>query len=249
MKKTHYVVVLGALLLIGAGFGGYQFWWIPQHTPVVAPEQKPGVVIKLDAAEAPSLVHETVFDPELPKDVRMKLTEQIGTLVATLSQNGFDFNNWMDLAINYKVAGDYDAAKAIWEYVYAVVPSSGVASFNLGNLYYLTLHDYPKAETYFREAIVREPTQTAYYLELAEMYRYAYKQDTNAFLDILNEGLAHSKNDPDILMTIGAYYIEVKKDAVTGIEYFLKARDEVSSRGNVDLARQIDREIARIKAR
>jgi tetratricopeptide (TPR) repeat protein len=245
MTYKHYALILvGVALVAGAGWGGYTYWRT-RHMDV----QQPGTVIDLNAAQAPSLDHTVSYDPELPKDVRTKVGENIATLVTGLKQNGFDFNNWMDLAINYKVAGDYDAAQAIWEYVYAVVPTSGVAAFNLGNLNYLTNHDYPKAEEYFLEAIKREPTQTAYYLELAEMYRYAYKQEGSAFVDLLQEGLKKVPNDPDFLMTLGSYSIEVTHETAKGIEYFLMARDEVSARGNIDLARQIDREIARIKSR
>lgn len=242
-QKQYALTAVGAMLLLGLGWGGYAFFQSKQD-----PVQKPGIVIDLNAAEAPSLDYAVVYDPGLPADVRAKVSENIEILVAGLRQNGFDFNNWMDLAINYKVAGDYDAAQAIWEYVYAVVPTSGVAAFNLGNLNYLTNHDYPKAEGYFLEAIKREPTQTAYYLELAEMYRYAYKQEGSAFVDLLQEGLKKVPNDPDLLMTLGSYSIEVKHETAKGIEYFLMARDEVSARGNIDLARQIDREIARIKS-
>ncbi len=245
MTYKHYALVtFGALLVAGAGLGGYYFFQLQQE-----PTQKTGTIIDLNAAHAPSLDRTVVYDPELPTDVRKKLSENIATLTGMLRQNGFDFNNWMDLAINYKVAGDYDAAQAIWEYVYAVVPTSGVAAFNLGNLNYLTNRDYSKAEMYFLEAIKREPTQTAYYLELAEMYRYAYKQEGSAFVDLLQDGLKKVPNDPDLLMSLGTYYIDVKHETSRGIEYFLMARDEVSSRGNGELARQIDREIARIKSR
>ena len=250
-NKTISVAAVTTLALLVAG--AYFYWSRNHHVVQIAdstPQQQGTSTAQTvidPTVPAPSLDHVTKFDPSIPQTVRAQLSKNIDTLIGKLKQNGLDFNNWMDLALNYKVAGDYDAAQAIWEYVEKAVPTSGVAPFNIGNLYYLTIHDYPRAETYFKEAIQREPTQTSYYLELAEMYRTSYKANTTAELDILKEGLAKVPNDPDLLMTIGDYYVK-HQDVTAGVNYYLKARDEVEKRGNMALAKQIDQQIARVQA-
>lgn len=85
-------------------------------------------------------------------DVRAVAEEHFKKDVQLLKINPQDFNAWMDLAIVYKIGGDYHGAEAIWIYATKEWPESSVAFKNLGDLYQNFLHDSAKAQIYYEKA-------------------------------------------------------------------------------------------------
>ncbi len=122
-------------------------------------------------------------------------------IIPILRKSPGDFDTWLELAIHYKIAGDYEGAADVWQYVVYAAPSvqRTVALSNLGDLYMNFIKDYPKAEGYYRQALAINPTVISYYRDLYTLYRYLYKIDTSAASDILTEGLAKNPGNADLL--------------------------------------------------
>lgn len=128
---------------------------------------------KTVSAEAPSLSRNVKYSPALSPEAKRILGENIAALSGALSKNALDFGSWMNLAIQYKTAGDYEGAREIWEYVSRIYPKDAVALHNLGDLYHHFLNDFAQAESYYKNAIGRDGTQGVNYLALHDLYRYS----------------------------------------------------------------------------
>ncbi len=141
------------------------------------------------SSTAPSLTESVKYDPKISPEVKTILVEKIADLRSSLAKNYDEYQNWLVLAIRYKTAGDYDKARKVWEYLSFLHPDDAVSRHNLGDLYHNFIKDYPKAESYYLQAIDAAPTQSINYLALSELYRYLYKQNTSAAADILKLGI------------------------------------------------------------
>ncbi|HVZ75668.1 MAG TPA: hypothetical protein VG934_00090 [Candidatus Paceibacterota bacterium] len=146
------------------------------------------------AVTPPSLSHVVVYSADLPIDARATLATNIASTTANLKLDPSNSRLWLQLAANYKVAGDYHAAESIWIYLTKVIPRNYVAFADLGDLYQNFLKDYPKAEQNYLAAISLKPDDIDLYYDLYLMYSSQYKTGTSAAADIVAEGL---KNNPD----------------------------------------------------
>ena len=97
--------------------------------------------------------------------------ENVKLLQEQLKSNSKNWDNWINLGIYQKMAGDYDGAVLSWKYARALSPTDYVSVANLGNLYAYFLKDNGMAETYYKEAISKGPLQPYLYTQLAEIYR------------------------------------------------------------------------------
>lgn len=231
MKKL-YMFGGGAVLLVLIAVG--LWWYVGQR--VAAP-----------VAVMPDLGHEVVINANLPEEAQVALHTNIKNFTEALNENPEDVEAWLDLALQYNIAQDFDAARAVWEYLSDTAPQQTTSLHNLGNLYTYNLPDYPRAETYYREAISRNPTNLIHYFALHELYRYYYKVDTTAAVDVLNEVLQVDPDAPDVYLALAAYYRDEKHDTDLYVEMMLKARDVLERKGNTEKARQVEAEIARFR--
>lgn len=255
--QNKYLVALGAVVLLMAGVVLYYFNLLPTSTQTPKNEtvniggidiQVPkGAKIEM-VGNTPSLEREVSFAVDIPRDARKNIMLKIKEAKAILAKDQTNYNAWMDLAIHYKVAGDFKGAEEVWLFLNDAAKEQSLSMHNLGVLYHLSLRDFPKAETMTRGAITRDPKEVINYLSLHELYRYSYKKETTSAADILKEGLKAIPNHPDLLLSLGTYYRDDVKDTRRAIEYYLKARDVIEKNGNIDLARQIDQDIARMKS-
>lgn len=154
----------------------------------------------------------------------------------------------MNSAIQYKTAGDYDAAREVWEYTSRVFPRNAISPHNLGDLYQHFLTDYAKAEEYYKRAISVDPTQSMNYLALHDLYRYSYRQDTSAAVDILKSGITKVSGNQaiDLYAMLGSYYQD-RNDRVNASAYYTKARDAAQKIGDTALVEQLDVTLAELK--
>lgn len=125
-------------------------------------------------------------------------TPKIKSLQEILKKNPADFNSWISLGIHQKQAGDYEGARISWEYASKLAPSDHISLGNLGNLYAYFIKDNTKAESYYKQAINRGPTQVNLYVQLAEVYVNFFSDKSKA-LAIINQGLTKVPNDPSLL--------------------------------------------------
>ncbi|OGG70061.1 hypothetical protein A3F27_03280 [Candidatus Kaiserbacteria bacterium RIFCSPHIGHO2_12_FULL_53_13] len=200
------------------------------------------------SSSPPSLTKDVAFSGDISAPVKNILSERIAKYRTLLSKNYSDLSTWMNLAIQYKTAGDYDSAREVWEYISRTHPRDITSLHNLGDLYQNFLKDYAKAESYYKLAISINPTQSINYLALHEIYRYSYRQDTSAAVDILKSGFTKVAGNQaiDLYTALGSYY-ESKNDKANAIVYYTKARDAVQKLGNTALVAQLDSAIAVLK--
>lgn len=200
------------------------------------------------SSTAPSLERQVKYSAELSPEARRILGERISKLGDSLSKNVDDFGGWMNLAIEYKTAGDYEGAQKIWEYISYLHPGEGVSLHNLGDLHHHYLKDFAKAEQYYKDSIVADATQGVNYLALHELYRYSYKQNTTSAADILKAGIKSVSGNQviDLYSALGSYYQE-KNDTANAIIYITKARDASQKAGNTMLVAQFNDELSALK--
>jgi tetratricopeptide (TPR) repeat protein len=209
---------------------------------------KPSFNLSAMTNPRPSLDRRVSFPADFTAEMKSKFNADIEKLKARIETKNTDIPAWLDLAIYYRMIGDTAAAVEIWEYVAATYPTESVALHNLGEHYFHSENDYPKAEEYYRRSITVQPNLTQNYTDLYEMYRYVYKQDTASATDILLEGI--TKVGPveaiDLKVTLARHYVE-KGDTVSARKYFTEARDSARTLKITQLVNQLNAELARLK--
>lgn len=226
-------VIIGAVV-IGLAVIGAALWYTG--------------TIKIGGPRAPSLDRELSISADLPEEVRSLLVQSVEKLKSELREDPTKVAAWLDLAIRYKTAGDFDGAVEIWEYLAAAYPADAVPLHNLGEYYFHTVKDYPKAERYYLSAIAASPEFSINYLDLHDIYRYVYKQDSSAAEDILKKALTtiSGSQSIDILTALARYY-ESKGDIENARANYTLARDVAQKLGNKALVERLNAELKRLK--
>ncbi|MFH1551727.1 MAG: tetratricopeptide repeat protein, partial [bacterium] len=107
---------------------------------------------------------------------------------------------------------DYDGANQALFLAANLSPESYLAWANLGNLNFRHYKDFVKAEEYYLNAIKPYSAQVIpYYMDLYEIYRYFYKQETTLAEDILKQGIEKYQGVDrvtDLISTLAYYYRE-----------------------------------------
>lgn len=148
----------------------------------------------------PDLNREIVFsvNPPISNDIKKVIEEKVSIIKSELNKNPKSFEGWLNLGIYQKMAGDYEGAKASWIYLSNLYPQSFESLGNLGDLYAYYLKDNGMAETYYKKAISRAPTQSYLYIQLSAVYKDIFK-DINKAKAIIEEGLSKIPNDQSLL--------------------------------------------------
>lgn len=195
----------------------------------------------------PSLEHAVSYSAGFPEEGKVILEKNVEALRDHLRNDPENWSAWLDLAIQYKTAGDIDAAIEIWEYMAEKQPTA-VPYYNLGTTYHLEKKDFARAEEHFTKALEIDPGSAIGYLGLHEIYRYSYKQDTTLAVDTLEQGIEKVEGTSriDLYSALAAYYVE-KGERAKAIDAFTTARDMARMDGNTNLARILDAEIARLR--
>lgn len=159
-----------------------------------------GVTItQVSSIPTPNLNQAVAYDPSLPGDAVATLRLDIASTTAYLKNNPTDGSEWLQLAIYYKIAGDYTAAASVWTYLTQVAPASYVAFANLGDLYQNFDINYPKAEANYLQAIKLNPQDVDIYADLYNLYRYEYKVSTTSAAAIVAQGLKANPGNLELL--------------------------------------------------
>lgn len=193
----------------------------------------------------PSLDREVQFLPTTDEAVRAALRAKVEEDQAKLKQVPYDGNTWMDLALRYHSAGDYQGAKEVWEFVLAAGPINVTALGNLGRLHHFELKEYEKAEQYFNQAIEANPERSEAYYELFDLYRYSYKKDTTAAVDILKKAQPIFPDDYGIPAGLGVYYRERGQTALARA-YFEDALSIARTQGDLSAVQSLGSELANL---
>ncbi len=148
----------------------------------------------------PSTARPIVFSNSVSfsSDVKNSITENIKALQALLTKDSLDLKSWIELGGYQKITGDYEGALMSWKYVRTVAPSDYISVGNIADLYAYYIKDNGMAETYYREAISKGPTQAYLYLQLAYFYRDVFK-DTGKAGEVIDQGLLRMPQDKALL--------------------------------------------------
>ena len=192
--------------------------------------------------DAPDLNRPIEFLVELPVELQNIYRTRIEKLTADLVLDSSAVGNWIDLGIQRKGIGDYEGAREVWEYVNRISPMNNVSFFNLGDLYHFYLKDFEKAEQNFIISKQNNPSYTAVYRALHELYKYSYKQNTSSAVDILLEGLENTDNNPDLMILLASYYKE-NGDFINARSWYEAARDQGLKDGKQSFADLLQEEI------
>lgn len=200
-----------------------------------------------DSPAAPSLDHKIVFGANVPADIRVTITSGAATVASRIKKDPTNANDWFSLGIWYHTAEDFSAAKDVWLFLAKAVtpPGNAVALDNLGKLYHYDLKDYPKAESYFKQAIAADPAMMNSYDDLYQLYLYSYKQDTSAAVDILNKEAAQFPKSYAPYLALGTYYAG-KKDTAGARTALNKAMDRARAAEDVAAMKVIGDELAKL---
>lgn len=239
-------VLVSAILVVIILLGGLAYWALERGV-LYFEEGDAFPRFSLEALKNPfpDLDRRIVYPDSFPQELRADYETRRAELVAQVEADPSDLSAWFNLALNYRMVNDHEGAVQIWKYLVSQNPREAVSLHNLGEYYFHTEKDYPKAEEYYELSIAANPGLTVNYTDLHEMYRYVYKQDTTAAIDILERGIANLKTNESIVLQValGRYYRDVLSDAENARIHLGAARDAAQARGDRSTANELQREI------
>ncbi len=249
-------IILGVAVLLGVVAIAYGISTINSTKPSVGQEipvvatSTPNYTIELlddfDIREImPNLDRGLTFTESVPEVARVPMQKNYDAAVARLKTDPMRADDWFNLGIYYHAANDFKGAEEVWLFLIKVIPNSAVPLDNLGKMYKFDLKDFPKSEGYFKKSIALNPDSTTPYFELFELYRYLYKTNTTAAVDIVTQAAGKFPQNPDPHMVLGSYYRDIKNYAGARAE-FTKALDIARELKNVQLIDAIGDEIANL---
>jgi len=250
MKNPYLPFIAGAIVIILVAVA---MLWYAGVSPFKAKQEESGVNISGitftssitdTSVPAPKVPRKVKYPGSMPKESQKVIADQIKTLADDIESDPLDIGSWLDLALQYKAADDIEGAEEVWEYLTQAAPEHSLSYYNLGYLYHVSLKDYPKSEEYYKKALAIDANQELYYTGLHELYRYSYKKESNAVVDIIKEGIGQVPDSINLRLTLAGYYRDEKGDKKNAIKYFTQARDIASEQGNAQLVMMLDKEIS-----
>jgi len=166
----------------------------------------------------------------------------IESIRAALRKNPKDLQAWVELGVRYKAINEYEAAREAWEYVSLVSPDNIVSFNNLGDLQHYVFKDYARAELNFLQAIHNNPNYLLSYLNLHDLYRLSYKQNTTKAEDILQQGIKQNPKAIDLMVALATYYRGKGRIADAKV-FYERAIAVATDIGNTALAAALKAEI------
>jgi len=198
-KKAIYIIIL-FLLLAGIGF----YFFSERKTQDRGQEDLTSLdkILTLEIKRTDlSETQITRYQENFAEDKKIVLT----------SSNAFDLSALNDIAMIKRMAGDFEGARDVWNYVSLKSPKNSVSFFNLGQLYAEDLKDNKKAEEGFLKALENSQGESGneqYYRGVVDFYTYYYPEKISEVEKILLAALATEQyqNSQDLLALIAAYY-------------------------------------------
>lgn len=243
MPTQKIALLVGVLVLVVAAVIGVSQYLTPE--PVAVDYPLTAVQDGTFTGTIPSLEREVQVAPNTPEEVRAALREKVEEDQAKLKQVPYDGNVWMDLALRYHSAGDYEGAEEVWTFIVANTPTNVTALNNLGRLSHFELKQFEDAERYFLQAIEANPDRPDAYFELFDLYRYSYKKNTSAAVDIMKKAAVQFPDDHGVPAGLGAYY---RERGQTGLArtYFEQALTIARAQNNMSAVQSLGNELANL---
>lgn len=243
MPTQKIALLAGALILIVAGVFGVSVYLAPE--PVAVEYALTAVQNGTFDGTLPSIDRDVQFAPNTPEEVRAAIREKVDENQAKLAQVPYDGNVWMDLALRYHSAGDYEGAEEVWVFIVKNTPTNVTALNNLGRLYHFELKQFEDAERYFLEAIEANPARPEAYYELFDLYRYSYKKNTSAAVDIMKKAAVQFPEDYGVPAGLGVYYRD-RGQFGPARTYFEQALTLARAQNNMTAVQSLGNELANL---
>lgn len=244
VMPTKKIVLFVAVLVIIAAAVLSVVYFLPKED-VSVDYPLPSVQDGTYSGELPPLDYEVQFSQNTDEAVRAAIRVKVAELQEKLAETPYDGNLWMELALRYHTANDYQAALQVWEFIVSVTPNNVTALGNLGRLHHFDLKNFETAEGYFKKAIEANPARPEAYYELFDLYRYSYKKDTTAAVDIMKQAGEQFPEDYGIPAGIATYYREKGQRALART-YFEQALVLARNQGNLSAVQSITNELANL---
>ena len=225
MNKMFIVV---AVIIIGLSA-----WFFGSYKSNVGVQNSPSPSSIVSSSPTPAPVGQSAYSgrplAELKPSANVlkiysktKLDELKSRLVQLAAEDK-DYPNdpvlWKEVGLIKNDIEDYTGARDAFEYWHFLSPRNSLALHNLAYLYAYHFNNKEKAETYLKEAISYDP-DPMYYAQLADIYRYFFKDDKKVESIVL-AGLLQNKNDLSLLAYLGGFYRDIG-NIKAAIEYFEK---------------------------
>lgn len=174
-------------------------------TSTSSPLEDPGYKIEsvpieddvLPDEKMPDLNKKITFSESLTKEAVDILNGNISKLRNDLLSNPKSFDNWVLLGNYYKIAGDLEGARDIWEYASLYQPFQPVAHLNLADLYGYYLKDVSRAEAHFLKSLDILPKEPSVYIRTADFYKDVIR-DLSKAKKILERGISLNSDDSSL---------------------------------------------------
>jgi len=207
MKREYYI---GLFLIIIVAIALY-FFFIKKDEGVIIDIGTEGETTEFSdedlsrfAKVFPDFSIPVSYNKDLSDDVVGILKKKIEDSVAILIEDNTNYEVWLDLSSQYKIAGDLEKTEKVWNFLLYINPNDAVILNNLGNLYHFEHKKYEEAEEYFNRALEVDPKNVLTYKNLFDLYSLSYKTDTNLAKDILEKGIAET-GSPELEQELKKY--------------------------------------------
>lgn len=250
LTLRNIVIFLVLALLAGGGFLAYSGKWTALFGRGGESATGTGYTIEEipieKAIPPPDYNREVKFAPGTSEEVKKAVMLNVAELTARLKKSTLDFDAWLSLGSVYKIAGDYEGARVVWEYLGAVSPGNYPSFANLGDLYHHYLKDYAKAEANYKKAIGNEKSYIDGYRSLYELYRYSYPGKGTEAAAILKKGIAANPANAGLVVVLAAFYRDMG-DKENALLYYDKAITLAASQGDRELVSALEADKAAIR--
>ena len=132
--------------------------------------------------------------PDASKNVASTTIARVNALVEKLKAEPDNAERWLELGLYLNSWKDYRGATEAWKFSGALAPKDSRPILNLANMNGYYLKDFTLAESYYLEAIRREPKDPTIYLRAFEFYRDVAQNMAKA-QSIIDQGLVANPND------------------------------------------------------
>ncbi len=205
-QRTYIIVGIIALAAAGLGLRAYlESGAVSEKdkNPIVVEDgSQLGENIQVEKITPPSLDQKLVYPATMPLEIRKDTETKIKALIAELKTNPQAPAVWNELGLYYKLLGNNEASREVWEYAIALLPTYSSPYSNLAELYITTeLKNNAKAEENLLLAIKYDVTVTDYYFDAYNFYVNVVKDRAKAKA-ILQAGVKALPKDESLKETL-----------------------------------------------
>jgi len=210
MSKKTIIISLAVLIIIAAGVGlSYQQGWFDKWLNKELTTEK---ILAMPFANQ---------NPNIPAETFKLYEQRFVETKSRLQKDSDNMGDWLYLGALKKAANDFEGARDAFLYAAKIRPNSSTPFANLADLYMYFLNDPIKAEANIKKAIVNDPEDYNFYLSLADIYRYKFKDGESRYEKTMMEAIAKLPDNPNLISALAGFYKQTEQTQ-KAIEYYEK---------------------------